>query len=105
MENYSLKGVQEGKGTKWEFRLYVAGETPKAKMALDNLKAICYEYLKGLFCFEVIDLRKHPELAVEKNITAIPTLIKESPLPVRTIIGDLSQKDKVLVGLDIIPKQ
>jgi circadian clock protein KaiB len=97
--------IRSGKSKKWELRLYIAGETPRSRLAIENLKTICYEHLTGLCHVEVIDLKKHPELAMSKQITAIPTLIKELPLPVRTIIGDLSQTEKVLVGLDIIPKE
>jgi circadian clock protein KaiB len=93
------------KGKEYELRLYISGETPGAKQALDNIKDICFEYLKGLCHIVVIDLSQHPEMASRKQIVAIPTLIKELPLPVRTIIGTLSEKEKVLVGLDIIPKQ
>jgi circadian clock protein KaiB len=88
----------------YELRLYISGETPKAKLALDNIKDICFEYLGGLCHIVVIDLSRHPEMASRKQIVAIPTLIKELPLPMRTLIGVLSDKEKVLVGLDIIPK-
>jgi circadian clock protein KaiB len=94
-------------GTEKEFELrpYISGETPRAKQALDNIKNICFEYLRGLCHIVVIDLSQHPEMASKKQIVAIPTLIKELPLPVRTIIGTLSETEKVLVGLDIITKQ
>lgn len=89
---------------RWEMRLYIAGETPSAMIALDNLKRVCDQHLRDRCDIEVIDLSKHPELAAKKNITAIPTLVKELPLPVRKLIGDLSAIDKVLVGLDLRKK-
>ena len=82
-------------------RLYVAGKTPKSVLALKNLKNYCEEHLKGEYSIEVIDLLKHPQLAEGDQILAIPTLVKKVPEPVRKIIGDLSDKEKVLVGLDI----
>jgi circadian clock protein KaiB len=82
--------------------LYIAGETPKAVTALGNLKLICEEELKGKYHIEVIDLLKKPQLARENQILAVPTLVRKLPLPVRNIIGDLSNKERVLVGLDLI---
>ena len=88
-------------GEKWEMRLYIAGETPRSRVALDNLKRVCWNYLSGQCNIKVIDLRKHPEMAARKQITEIPTLIKELPPPMRRLIGDLSKTEKVLVGLDL----
>ncbi|MCJ8165533.1 circadian clock KaiB family protein [Pontibacter sp. E15-1] len=85
----------------FELRLYVAGQTQKSMAAIANLKKYCEEHLNGKYKIEVIDLLKHPELAESDQIVAIPTLVKKVPLPVRKIIGDLSNKEKVLVGLDI----
>jgi circadian clock protein KaiB len=82
-------------------RLYVAGDTLKSRLTIANLKDICQKNLKGKCNVEIIDLNNHPDIAVDKNISAIPTLIKELPQPVRTIIGDLASKEKVLVALDI----
>lgn len=82
-------------------KLYVAGQTPKSLAALTNLKRICDEHLKGKYQVEVIDLMKNPQLAQGDQILAIPTLVKKLPVPVRKIIGDLSNTDRVLVGLDI----
>lgn len=87
----------------YELRLYVAGKTPKSVTALNNLKKYCEEHLKGMYTIEVIDLLIHPQLAEGDQILAIPTLVKKVPEPVRKIIGDLSNKEKVLVGLDIRP--
>ena len=89
---------------KYELRLYVAGKTPKSVLALSNLKKYCEEHLEGLYSIEVIDLLVHPQLAEGDQILAIPTLVKKVPEPVRKIIGDLSDKEKVLVGLDIRPR-
>lgn len=85
----------------FELRLYVAGQTQKSITALANLKKYCEEHLKGQYRIEIIDLLKNPQLAEGDQIVAIPTLVKKVPLPVRKIIGDLSNSEKVLVGLDI----
>ena len=82
-------------------QLYIAGDTLKSRLAIANLTDICQKQLKGKFKIEVIDLAQHPKLAIDKNISALPTLIKELPLPVRTLIGDLVSKEQVLVALDI----
>ncbi|RYY55966.1 MAG: circadian clock protein KaiB [Chitinophagaceae bacterium] len=89
---------------KYELRLYVAGKTPKSVLALSNLKRLCEEHLEGQYSIEVIDLLVHPQLAEGDQILAIPTLVKKVPEPVRKIIGDLSNVEKVLVGLDIRPR-
>lgn len=86
---------------KYELRLYVAGKTPKSVTALNNLRKYCEEHLQGQYSIEVIDLLLHPQLAEGDQILAVPTLVKKVPEPVRKIIGDLSNKEKVLVGLDI----
>lgn len=85
----------------WELRLYVAGQTAKSVTALANLKKYCEEHLKGRYQLEVIDLLQHPQLAEGDQILAIPTLVRKVPKPIRKIIGDLSNQEKVLVGLDI----
>ena len=87
----------------WELRLYVAGKTPKSATALANLKKYCETHLKGLYQIEVIDLLEKPQLAEGDQIFAIPTLVRKVPEPIRKIIGDLSNEEKVLVGLNIIP--
>jgi circadian clock protein KaiB len=89
---------------KYELRLYVAGKTVKSVTALNNLKQYCEEHLKGEYVIEVIDLLEQPQLAEGDQILAIPTLVKKVPEPVRKIIGDLSNQEKVLVGLDIRTK-
>lgn len=87
----------------WQLKLYVAGKTIKSAAALSNLKKYCEEYLKGKYKIEVIDLLIKPQLAEGDQIFAVPTLVKKVPEPIRKIIGDLSNKEKVLVGLNIIP--
>jgi circadian clock protein KaiB len=88
---------------KYQLRLYVAGNTSKSKTALSNLKKYCEQHLQGLYEIEVIDLLVNPQLAEGDQILAIPTLVKKVPEPVRKIIGDLSNEEKVLVGLNIRP--
>ena len=88
---------------KYELRLYVAGNTAKSVTALANLKKYCEEHLKGQYKIEVIDLLVQPQLAEGDQIFAIPTLVRKVPEPIRKIIGDLSNEEKVLVGLNIRP--
>jgi circadian clock protein KaiB len=85
----------------WQLRLYVAGQTPKSLAAFSNLKKICENHLKGRYRIEVIDLVERPQLSQGDQIVAIPTLVRKLPVPVRKIIGDLSDTDRVLVGLDL----
>jgi circadian clock protein KaiB len=87
-----------------ELRLYVAGQTPKSLIALRNLKRICEEHLQGHYRLHVIDLVKTPQLAQDDQILAIPTLVRNLPQPIRKIIGDLSDTQRVLVGLDVRPQ-
>ena len=91
-------------GNRWNLRLYVAGQTPRSLTAFKNLKEICEEYLKGEYHIEVIDLMENPTLARGDQILAIPTLVRKLPQPIRKIIGDLSNTERVLVGLDIQPR-
>ena len=86
---------------RWELRLYVAGATPKSMLALDNLKKFCEQHLQNKYSLEVIDLLVHPQLAAGDQILAIPTLVRKMPVPIRKIIGDLSNEEKVLVGLNL----
>ncbi len=85
----------------WNLRLYVAGQTPKSLTAFANLKRICEEHLAGQYEIEVIDLLKNPQLARGDQILAIPTLVRKLPPPLKKIIGDLSNEQRVLVGLDL----
>src|SRR3954453_102250 len=91
------------KHVKWELRLYIAGKTAKSMTAFTNLKRYCEEHLKGQYRIEVIDLLVQPQLAAGDQILAIPTLVRKVPVPIRKIIGDLSNEEKVLVGLNIRP--
>lgn len=93
----------ESKEPEWQLRLYIAGHTPKSLKAIDNLKNYCEQHLMGKYSIEVIDLMINPQLAEDDQILAIPTLIRRFPEPIRQIIGDLSNEEKVLVGLNIIP--
>ena len=93
------------RAAEWELRLYVAGQTPRAVKALENLKNICEEHLKGKYSIEVIDLLVLPQLARGDQIVAVPTLVRKLPEPVRKIIGDLSSVERVLVGLDLRQRQ
>ena len=95
--------MSETKEQSWELRLYVAGKTLKSATALSNLKKYCEEHLKGKYSIEVIDLIEQPQLAEGDQIFAIPTLVRKVPEPIRKIIGDLSNEEKVLVGLNIRP--
>jgi circadian clock protein KaiB len=105
-----MKAISPGKGKKtktdsteeiWNLRLYVAGQTPKSIAAFANLKKICEEHLAGKYRIEVIDLLKSPQLAKGDQIIAIPTLVRKLPEPLKKIIGDLANTERVLVGLDI----
>lgn len=87
----------------WLLRLYVAGQTPRSLRAVVNIQKICAEYLQGRFQLEVIDLYQQPHLAQGQQIVAVPTLIKSLPAPLRTVIGDLSDTERVLIGLDLPP--
>jgi circadian clock protein KaiB len=87
----------------WELRLYVAGQTPKSLTAFANLKKLCEEHLAGRYRIEIIDLLQHPQLAAGDQIVAIPTLVRQLPQPLKKIIGDLSNTERVLVGLDLRP--
>lgn len=87
----------------WDLRLYVAGQTPKSVTALSNLKKLCEEHLAGKYHIEVIDLLQDPKLARGDQILAIPTLVRRLPSPIRKIIGDLSNSERVLIGLDVHP--
>ena len=89
----------------WDLRLYTAGQSPKSLAALTNLKRICDEHLAGRYSIEVIDLMKNPRLAKDDEIVAIPTLVRKLPEPLRRIIGDLSDEERALVGLQLRPRK
>lgn len=87
----------------WELRLYVAGQSPKSAAAIINLKKLCETHLAGQYQIEVIDLMKNPQLSVDDQIVAVPTLVRKLPVPIRRIIGDLSNSERTLVGLQLRP--
>ena len=89
----------------WQLRLYVAGQTAKSIAAFENLKRVCEEHLVGRYSIEVVDLLVNPRLAAGDQILAVPTLVRKFPEPIRKIIGDLSNEERVLVGLDVHPRQ
>jgi circadian clock protein KaiB len=88
---------------KWDLRLYVAGQTPRSIAAFANLKHLCEEHLSGRYNIEVVDLMKHPQLAAGDQIIAIPTLVRKLPQPIRKIVGDLRDRERALVGLQLRP--
>lgn len=98
-----MSGEEQAQGL-WDLKLYIAGQTPRSTAALANLRKICEEHLEGKYRIEVIDLMKNPQLARIDQILAIPTLVRKLPEPARKIIGDLSQTERVLVGLDVQPR-
>ncbi len=99
----SMQAIDASQNEMWELRLYVAGVTPKSVEAFSNLKKICEEYLAGKYHIEVIDLMENPRLARGDQILAIPTLVRKLPEPLKKIIGDLSDTERVLVGLNLRP--
>jgi len=88
---------------RWDLRLYVAGNTPKCRAAVEHLRKFCEDHLPGRYSIEIIDLLEKPQLAKGDQIVAIPTLVRKLPAPMRKIIGDLSKTERVLVGLDLKP--
>jgi len=97
------KAENAAPSAEWQLRLYVAGQTPNSVAALDNLKRLCESHLAGRYEIEVIDLLVNPKLAAGDQILAVPTLVRKFPEPIRKIIGDLSNEERVLVGLDVKP--
>ena len=104
MKAKSVQRKRQNKDEVWALRLYVAGQTPRSLAALSNLKIICKEHLKGKYHIEIVDLLQNPKLAKGDQILAIPTLVRQLPPPLKKIIGDLSDTERVLVGLDLRPK-
>jgi circadian clock protein KaiB len=96
--------MKNGARRTWRLRLYVAGQTPKSITALANLKRLCEDHLAGRYRIEVIDLLNQPHLARRDDIVVIPTLVRQLPQPIRKIIGDLSNVERVLIGLDVLPR-
>jgi circadian clock protein KaiB len=96
----SLKAVGPGSDT-WNLRLYVAGQTPKSLTAFANLKQLCEQYLAGRYIIEVVDLSRQPQLAQADQIVALPTLVRKLPEPIKRLIGDLSNTERVMVGMEL----
>lgn len=105
MQTKSKRTVAEAPIARWELKLYVAGQTAKSLLAFANLKRICEEHLAGEYRIEIVDLLQNPQLAEGDQIFALPTLVRKLPHPVRKIIGDLSNTERVLVGLDLQPRR
>jgi len=100
-----MSTTQDAAPEKWNLRLYTAGQSPKSLAALANLKRVCEEHLAGRYSIEVIDLLKNPRLAKDDEIVAIPTLVRKLPEPLRRIVGDLSDTERALVGLQLKPRK
>jgi circadian clock protein KaiB len=98
------KAAQKNSAEKYILRLYVAGMSPRSVRAIENIRKICEESLKGRYELDVIDVYQQPELAKKEQLLAAPTLIKKLPLPLRRLIGDMSDKERILVGLDLVSK-
>ena len=90
-------------GEIWELRLYVIGRSPKCVRAITNLQRVCDQYLPGQYHIEVVDLLENPHLAADEQVVAVPTLIKKLPPPIRKIVGDLSDEERLVVGIDLRP--
>jgi circadian clock protein KaiB len=99
------KSLLEAKEERYVLRLYVTGMTPRSTEALATIKAVCQQHLQGRYDLEVIDIYQHPALAKDEQIIAVPTLVKKLPLPLRRLIGNLSDEERVLMGLDLCRKQ
>ena len=100
-----MNATRDGEPKQWDLRLYVAGQTPKSIAAFHNLKKLCEEHIAEKYRIEIIDLLKSPQLAQGDQIVAIPTLVRKLPEPIRKIIGDLSNTERVLVGLQLRPQR
>jgi circadian clock protein KaiB len=99
------KALRDRSDKNYTLRLFVSGMTPKSMRAIENLKRICEEHLKGRYDLEIIDIYQRPELAKDAQLITAPTLVKQLPPPLRRLIGDLSSTEKVLVALDLVPKR
>ncbi len=98
-------GAPVPSGETWELRLYVTGRSPKCVRAIENLQLACEQHLAGRYHIEVVDLLENPRLAADDQILAVPTLVRKLPPPIRTIVGDLSDTDRLLVGLQLRPRK
>ncbi len=97
--------LAEKKGDEYVLRLYIAGNTLRSQAAVENIRKICDEYLDGRYDLEIVDIYQDRTKNLDEFVLAAPTLIKQLPLPLRRIIGDMTNRDRVLVGLDLVPKQ
>jgi circadian clock protein KaiB len=104
-KNKFEKAIEKKDAQKYVLRLYVSGLTPRSTLAIENIRKICEDHLKGRYDLEVVDIFQQPEMAREAQIIAAPTLIKKLPLPLRKFIGDLSDTERILVGLEIKEKE
>jgi circadian clock protein KaiB len=93
-----------GSGERWELRLYVTGRSPKCLRAIENLRLVCEQYLQGRYRIDVVDLLENPRLAAYDQIVAVPTLVRQLPLPIRKVVGDLSDTARLLAGLQLPPR-
>jgi circadian clock protein KaiB len=98
------QAAQKRRGQKYVLRLYVAGITPKSEQAIRSVKEICEEHLKGRYDLEIVDIYQQPDALKQEQVVVAPTLVKKLPLPLRRLIGDMANKKKVLIGLDLRPK-
>lgn len=98
-------GAPAASGDAWELRLYVTGRSPKCVRAIENLELACRQYLAGQYHIEVVDLLENPRLAADDQILAVPTLVRKLPPPIRKIVGDLSDTERLLVGLQLRPRR
>ncbi|MBC8871023.1 MAG: hypothetical protein H8E44_16480 [Planctomycetes bacterium] len=98
------QAIDAAERDRYVLRLYVTGATPRSLRAIENIKRLCEEHLQGLYDLQVIDLYERPSAARDEQVVAIPTLIKKLPLPLRKLVGDLSDKENVLAGLDLIER-
>jgi circadian clock protein KaiB len=105
MNNTNNIKASKKESDRWTLKLYIAGQTPKSITAFANLKKLCEEHLKGMYSIEIVDLLENPTLARGDQILAIPTLVRKLPEPIKKIIGDLSNTERVMVGLDIVPNK
>jgi circadian clock protein KaiB len=99
------KGLESAADTNYVLRLFVSGMTPCSLRAIQNISDICQEYLDGRYELEVVDIYQHPEKGKAEQVIAAPTLIKKLPMPICKFIGDLSEKEKILIGLNLVPKE
>jgi circadian clock protein KaiB len=99
------KKSRKAAGARYILRLYITGQTPRSLQSVENLRALCDKYLPGQFDLEIIDIYQQPAMAKEGQIIAAPTLIKSMPLPLRRLVGDFSDKERVILGLDLMLEQ